>query len=76
MDRPVEKSVLRSMVEALYHRGPDEAGILVRPEVGLGNARLGIIDIRGGRQPTRLGIDLAEPVTKAVVTLTIVPAGR
>ena len=51
MDRPVEKSVLRSMVEALYHRGPDEAGILVRPEVGLGNARLGIIDIRGGRQP-------------------------
>ncbi len=51
MDRPVEKSVLRSMVEALYHRGPDEAGIFVRPEVGLGNTRLGIIDICGGRQP-------------------------
>ncbi|NQU22156.1 MAG: heparinase II/III family protein [Candidatus Nealsonbacteria bacterium] len=33
-------------------------------------------DVRGGRPPTRMGIDLMEPVTNAVVTLTIAPAGR
>ncbi len=31
-------------------------------------------DVRGGRIPTRLGIDLAEPAAKATVTLRIVPS--
>jgi hypothetical protein len=31
-------------------------------------------DVRGGRLPTRLGIDLSEPVTKATITLTVVPS--
>jgi len=31
-------------------------------------------DLSGGRIPTRLGIDLAEPVTEATITLTITPA--
>ena len=31
-------------------------------------------DVRGGKQPTRIGIDLAEPVLKAVIRLTIQPA--
>ena len=31
-------------------------------------------DLSGGRLPTRLGINLSEPVTRAVVSLTITPA--
>ena len=31
-------------------------------------------DVRGGKQPTRIGIDLAEPVEQAVIRLTIQPA--
>ncbi len=30
-------------------------------------------DMRGGKQPTRIGIDLAQPVTEATVQLTIQP---
>ena len=30
-------------------------------------------DVPGGRQPTRVGIDLAEPVAKAAIRLTITP---
>jgi len=33
-------------------------------------------DVRTRRLPTRLGIDLVEPVTKATIRLTIVPSGR
>ena len=32
-------------------------------------------DVHGGHLPTRLGIELAEPVAKAVLRLTVVPAG-
>jgi len=50
-DRPVERPTLRSMIETLHHRGPDQAGVHHEPGVGLANARLSIIDIAGGRQP-------------------------
>jgi len=49
--RPVDESVLRSMNDALWHRGPDDDGFLVRDRVGLGMRRLSIIDVAGGRQP-------------------------
>src|SRR5215471_19571579 len=42
---------LRQMLAMLRHRGPDEFGILLDREVGLGNARLSIIDLSGGSQP-------------------------
>jgi asparagine synthase (glutamine-hydrolysing) len=44
---------LRAMCDAIGHRGPDEAGSLVRPELGLtlGMRRLSIIDLDGGSQP-------------------------
>ncbi len=32
-------------------------------------------NVRGGKKPTRVGIDLAEPVREATVKLTIAPAG-
>ncbi len=47
----ISLNTLGSMVGALYHRGPDESGCYLDDYVGLGNARLGIIDLPGGTQP-------------------------
>jgi asparagine synthase (glutamine-hydrolysing) len=49
--RPVDDGVLRSMNDAIWHRGPDDEGYLVRDLVGFGMRRLSIIDVAGGRQP-------------------------
>lgn len=46
-----DPSTLKRMVEAIAHRGPDGEGFLVEPGIGLGHARLSIIDIEGGKQP-------------------------
>jgi len=42
---------LASMVAALEHRGPDQKGIYLDNHVGLGHARLSIIDLTTGAQP-------------------------
>jgi len=42
---------LRGMLGALRHRGPDESGVYFDAEVGLGSARLSIIDLESGTQP-------------------------
>jgi asparagine synthase (glutamine-hydrolysing) len=51
----VDTMVLRRMLGALRHRGPDEFGTYLFGEdtirVGLGCARLSIIDLPGGQQP-------------------------
>lgn len=47
---PAERLVGR-MVSAIRHRGPDESGVHVEPGVGLGHARLSIIDVASGQQP-------------------------
>jgi asparagine synthase (glutamine-hydrolysing) len=39
------------MVRAIRHRGPDDEGYHVAPGIGLGHARLSIIDVDGGKQP-------------------------
>jgi len=44
-------NTLRSMVGALRHRGPDESGFYLDDYVGLGHARLSIIDLSSGTQP-------------------------
>jgi asparagine synthase (glutamine-hydrolysing) len=43
--------LLPLMVRALEHRGPDDEGLHVENEVGLGMTRLAIIDLVTGRQP-------------------------
>ena len=43
--------LLQRMISAMSHRGPDEQGIFVDDGVGLGHARLSIIDLATGRQP-------------------------
>lgn len=47
----VAEADLRQMLALLRHRGPDEFGILLDHEAGLGSARLSIIDLSGGSQP-------------------------
>jgi asparagine synthase (glutamine-hydrolysing) len=39
------------MCDAIVHRGPDDSGYFVAPEVALGMRRLSIIDVAGGQQP-------------------------
>ena len=43
--------MLRRMIAAIGHRGPDGDGFHDEPGVGLGHARLSIIDLAGGAQP-------------------------
>jgi asparagine synthase (glutamine-hydrolysing) len=45
------EAITRRMMEALWHRGPDEDGLLVAPSAALGMRRLSIIDLPGGHQP-------------------------
>lgn len=44
---------LRSMLEAMRHRGPDDTGMEFVAGAGLAFARLAIIDLEGGHQPMR-----------------------
>jgi asparagine synthase (glutamine-hydrolysing) len=39
------------MMEAVRHRGPDEAGLLLGETIALGHTRLSIVDLAGGSQP-------------------------
>jgi len=43
--------LLQRMIGAISHRGPDEQGIHVDADAGLGHARLSIIDPAAGKQP-------------------------
>jgi asparagine synthase (glutamine-hydrolysing) len=45
------REVLERMVDAVRHRGPDDAGVYLDGRAGLGHRRLSIIDLSGGRQP-------------------------
>lgn len=49
--QPVDERLLGQMTAALRHRGPDDGGCFLDGPVGLGNRRLSIIDLAGGRQP-------------------------
>ena len=42
---------LEAMTAALAHRGPDQKGLYIDDQVGLGHARLSIIDLSTGAQP-------------------------
>ncbi len=48
---PVEPGLIHRMLDAIHHRGPDENGVYSNDQVGLGSARLSIIDVAGGHQP-------------------------
>ena len=47
----VDSADVHRMCQTIVHRGPDDEGIYVRENVGLGMRRLSIIDLGGGHQP-------------------------
>jgi asparagine synthase (glutamine-hydrolysing) len=49
-DRPSEP-VLRRMLAAVAHRGPDDEGVYLDDRLALGARRLSILDVPGGHQP-------------------------
>ncbi len=48
---PITEADQRQMLAMVRHRGPDEFGIYLDEEIGMGSARLSIIDLSGGQQP-------------------------
>ena len=42
---------IRQMLQQLRHRGPEQAGVYADDCMALGQARLSIVDLEGGRQP-------------------------
>jgi asparagine synthase (glutamine-hydrolysing) len=52
---PIRQNELRRMLAAIRHRGPDEFGLYLDRHVGLGSARLSIIDLSAGQQPISTG---------------------
>jgi len=50
-ESPVDALLIRRMCLTLKHRGPDDEGMFVDADIGLGHSRLSIIDIEGGCQP-------------------------
>ncbi|MBH9538235.1 XrtA/PEP-CTERM system amidotransferase [Novosphingopyxis sp. YJ-S2-01] len=49
--KPVDPARVRTMTDAISHRGPDGSGVWTAPGVGLGHRRLSIIDLEGSLQP-------------------------
>jgi len=47
----VSEGLLREMTGSMIHRGPDEDGIYIDENVGIGMRRLSIMDVVGGSQP-------------------------
>lgn len=47
----VKPGLIRAMMDTIRHRGPDDEGLHIASEVGLGFRRLSIIDLSLGHQP-------------------------
>ena len=47
----VEEGPLKNMRDTISYRGPDDAGVYINKNIGLGVRRLSIIDLPGGAQP-------------------------
>lgn len=46
-----DPGLLRRMLDAMRHRGPDDLGTYVDDRAAIGQTRLSIIDVQGGHQP-------------------------
>ena len=51
MQRPIDRAILEKMTDMMSYRGPDERGIHISGNIGLGHRRLSIIDLASGQQP-------------------------
>ena len=51
-NKPVEESDIRLMMHKIKHRGPDDKGVVIKNNIGLGFVRLSILDLTpAGHQP-------------------------
>ncbi|MGD2034127.1 MAG: asparagine synthase (glutamine-hydrolyzing) [Bacteroidales bacterium] len=50
-DTSVSEDILKRMLGRIRYRGPDECGVFVSRNIGIGNVRLSIIDLSSGQQP-------------------------
>jgi len=46
-----DETLLKRMCDVIQHRGPDDHGIYIDQQIGLGHRRLSIIDLKSGHQP-------------------------
>ena len=44
-DQPVNEALVRKMMQTMKHRGPDDEGVSIEDNLGLGFVRLSIIDL-------------------------------
>ena len=49
--RMVSRAQLEAMRDVVRHRGPDDEGVFIDRNVGLGHRRLSIVDVAAGHQP-------------------------
>ena len=49
--RGLDRELLVRMRDTLVHRGPDDSGVFIDRNVGLGHRRLSIVDVAAGHQP-------------------------
>jgi asparagine synthase (glutamine-hydrolysing) len=47
----VSRLSLEKMLETIHHRGPDDEGLYLGAQIGMGNRRLSVIDLETGKQP-------------------------
>lgn len=51
-EKPVDEGQVRLMMSKIKHRGPDDEGVLIERNIGLGHVRLSIQDLsKAGHQP-------------------------
>jgi asparagine synthase (glutamine-hydrolysing) len=50
--KKVDSRILTKMRDSLEHRGPDDKGLFIEKNIGLGHRRLSILDVtKAGHQP-------------------------
>jgi len=49
--KQINETMLAAMRDAIHHRGPDDAGLFIHENIGLGHRRLSIVDVAHGQQP-------------------------
>jgi len=47
----LDKRIVERMRDVITHRGPDDVGIFIDGNIGLGHRRLSIVDVASGHQP-------------------------
>src|SRR5678809_1229701 len=50
-DSRLDQELIMRMRDCLVHRGPDDSGLFLDRNVGLGHRRLSIVDVASGHQP-------------------------